>query len=214
MKKYPTSFRGWRMAVAIAIGLALFASAPASWAANYNIVDHQLKETKPLPVKEVATGPTATAIGAKNDSAATTDTGTFSLISLFKRALQKLTSVDDRLAGTLNTVNIVSATTVNSTALEASKVLKASAGSLVSFSVFNTKASAQYILIMNSATVPADGAVTLLYPPIYVPATSNAMLTFPIPLTASTGIAVSNSSTGTFTKTIGAADCIFNGQVQ
>ena len=106
------------------------------------------------------------------------------------------------------------ATTVVSTALEASKVLKASAGSLVSIHGFNSKASAQYILIMNSATVPADGAVTLLYPPIYVPATSNFSLTFPVPLTASTGISVSNSSTGSFTKTAGAADCIYTAQVQ
>lgn len=106
------------------------------------------------------------------------------------------------------------ATTVVSTALEASHVGKASAGSLVSLHVFNTKASAQYILIMNSTTVPADGAVTLLYPPIYVPATSNVSLVFMTPLVASTGISVSNSSTGTFTKTIGSADCIFTIQVQ
>lgn len=106
------------------------------------------------------------------------------------------------------------ATTVVSTALEASHVGKASAGSLVSLHVFNTKASAQYILIMNSTTVPADGAVTLLYPPIYIPATSNASLQFPTPLTASTGISVCNSSTGTFTKTVGSADCVFTIQVQ
>lgn len=106
------------------------------------------------------------------------------------------------------------ATTVKSTALEASHVLKSSPGKLVSLHVFNSKASAQYILIMNSATVTADGAVTLLYPPIYVPATSNISLTFPVPLTASTGISVSNSSTGSFTKTIGSADCVFTAQVQ
>ena len=106
------------------------------------------------------------------------------------------------------------ATTVASTVLEASHVGKASAGSLVSLQALNTKASAQYILVMNSATVPGDGAVTLLCPPIYMPATSNMMLNFTTPLTASTGISVCNSSTGSFTKTVGSADCIFTIQVQ
>jgi hypothetical protein len=106
------------------------------------------------------------------------------------------------------------ATTVVSTALEASHVLKASSGYLVSVSIFNSKGSAQFILIMNSATVPADGAVTLLFPPIPIPANTTVMIAFPVPLTASTGIAISNSSTGTFTKTIGSADCAFVAQVQ
>lgn len=108
----------------------------------------------------------------------------------------------------------MTATTVVSTALEASRVLKASSGYLSSVSIFNSKASAQFILIMNSATVPADGAVTLLYPPIPIPAATSVMVVFPIPLTASTGISICNSSTGTFTKTIGASDCIFTAQIQ
>lgn len=37
--------------------------------------------------------PLVTAIGTPTDAVATTDTGTFSLISLFKRSLQKLTSL-------------------------------------------------------------------------------------------------------------------------
>jgi hypothetical protein len=106
------------------------------------------------------------------------------------------------------------AASVPSTAVEASHVFKDRAGALVSFHAFNTKASAQYILIMDSATVPANGAVVLLYPPIYVPATSNVSLNFTIPLQAANGISVSNSSTGTFTKTIGSADCIFLAQVR
>lgn len=119
------------------------------------------------------------------------------------------------ITGTVTaTVTPATSTTVVSTALEASHVGKSSAGSLVSLHVLNTNTSAQYILVMNSATVPANGAVTLLYPPIYVPGTSNVSLTFPSPLVASTGIAVCNSSTGTFTKTIGSADCIFTIQVQ
>lgn len=109
---------------------------------------------------------------------------------------------------------VAGATTVKSTAFEASHVLKSSAGELVSLHCFNSKASAQYILIMNAASLPANGAVTLLYPPIKVPADSNVSLVFPVPLTAVTGITVCNSSTGSFTKTIGSADCAFTAQVQ
>lgn len=104
-------------------------------------------------------------------------------------------------------------TEVRSTALETSHVLKASAGQLRHLSVFNSKGSAQFILIMNSATLPGDGAVTLLYPPIPIAAGALVVLDFPAALVASTGITVSNSSTGSFTKTIGSADCAFYAQV-
>ena len=102
---------------------------------------------------------------------------------------------------------------VVSTALEASHVLKASAGQLVQLSVFNSKAAAQFILILNSATLTADGAVTLLYPPIPILGASLLVLDLPAPIVASNGITVCNSSTGSFTKTIGAADCAFHALV-
>jgi hypothetical protein len=104
-------------------------------------------------------------------------------------------------------------TQIMSTALETSHVLKASAGNLVELSIFNSKASSQFILVMNSTTVPADGAVALLYPPIPIAAASLVVLDIPYPLVASTGIAVCNSSTGSFTKTIGSADCAFFAEV-
>lgn len=104
-------------------------------------------------------------------------------------------------------------TQVVSTALEASHVLKASAGQLVELSIFNGSVSAQFILVMNSTTVPANGAVTLLYPPIPIAAGALVVLDMPAPIVASTGISISNSSTGSFTKTIGSADCIFYAQV-
>jgi hypothetical protein len=110
--------------------------------------------------------------------------------------------------------SVAAATTVKSSALEASHVLKGSAGSLVSLYVYNSKVSAQYILVINSATVPADGAVSLLLPPIKIAGDSNELITFPVPLVASTGISVCNSSTGSFTKTIGSADCMFTAQVR
>jgi hypothetical protein len=100
---------------------------------------------------------------------------------------------------------------VASSAKEASHVLAAAPGSLVSLTV--TSDSDQYILIIDSATVPADGAVTLLCPPIHVAAASTVMINFPVPLRAVNGISVCNSNANSFTKTIGAANCIFAGQV-
>lgn len=105
------------------------------------------------------------------------------------------------------------ATSVMSTALEASRVLKGAAGKLHSISVFNSKASAQFILIMDAATVPADGAVTLLEVPIAIAAGATVKIDYARPLIASAGICVCNSSTGSFTKTIGSADCVFRAQV-
>jgi hypothetical protein len=109
---------------------------------------------------------------------------------------------------------IASNAPVKSTALENSHVLKATPGDLISFHCYNSKASAQYILIIDAATLPADGAVTLLYPPIKINGDSNISLVFPVPWHAVNGIVVCNSSTGTFTKTIASADCVFGGQVQ
>jgi hypothetical protein len=102
---------------------------------------------------------------------------------------------------------------VKSTALEASHVLKNAPGDLVTFHAYNS-GSAQYLLLIDAAAVPANGAVTLLYPPIKVNADSNISLVFSVPLHAANGVVVCNSSTGSFTKTIGSADCIFMAQVQ
>ena len=103
---------------------------------------------------------------------------------------------------------------VKSTALETSHVISAGPAQLNRLDVFNSKGSAQFILVMNAATLPSDGAVALLYPPIPIAANQLLTLTFPKPLQASTGIVVSNSSTGTFTKTIGSADCVFFADIQ
>lgn len=111
------------------------------------------------------------------------------------------------------TVQRPAVTQVVSTAFEASHVLKASAGQLVQLSIFNSKASAQFVLLINATSLPANGAVTLLYPPIPIAAATLLVLDLPAPLVASTGIVVCNSSTGSFTKTLGAADCAFYAQV-
>lgn len=109
------------------------------------------------------------------------------------------------------TVQAPAVTQVKSTALEASHVLKASAGQLVSFSIIST--SAGVILLMDSATVPANGAVTLLYPPIPIDANRLAVIDFLRPLVAVNGISYCISDAVSFTKTIQAATCIVNAQV-
>lgn len=99
-------------------------------------------------------------------------------------------------------------TVVQSAALEASKVIKGSAGVLKALAIYNSGA-AQFVLIHNAAAVPADGAGTLLYAPIAVGAGSTTVVEFPRPLVASTGITVCCSSTAPG-KTLGAADCWFH----
>lgn len=138
-------------------------------------------------------------IGAQDASAATTDTGTFSLLAFVKRLLSK------------KLLNVGDAATVSSTAYEASHVLKNAAGTLVSLVGYNSKASAQFIQVYNSATVPADTAVPVVV--FTVPATSNFSLDIALAgMPFTTGISVANSSTGP-TKTIGSADCWFSAVV-
>jgi hypothetical protein len=122
--------------------------------------------------------------------------------------VSSLSSIANNTAGGA----VSGASLVSSTANEASRVIKASAGTLISLVGYNARASAQFIQLFNSATVPADTAV-----PIYtfmVPASANFSLDVPvsgIPFT--TGIAVSNSSTQA-TKTIGSADCWFTAVIK
>lgn len=94
-----------------------------------------------------------------------------------------------------------------STALEASRVIKASSGRLQCITATTNRTSDQYLQIFNSTTVPADGTA-----PVYVyklPADSTIVIDVsPIGVYFSTGISISNSTT-LATKTIGSADCYF-----
>lgn len=95
----------------------------------------------------------------------------------------------------------------NSSAYEASRVVKASAGRLISLIGYNSKGSSQFIQVHDSATVPADTAVPACI--FTVPASSNFSLDVPVTgMNCSNGISVCNSSTGP-TKTLGSADCWF-----
>ena len=105
------------------------------------------------------------------------------------------------------------ATPVVSGAAEGSHVLKASSGCLIAAYV-TTGASAGFLMVFNSATVPGDGAVTPIEC-ISVPATTTIGLNYAPqpPAWYSTGISVAFSTTGCFTKTI-SNTAFFHGLVQ
>lgn len=89
------------------------------------------------------------------------------------------------------------ATLANSTALEAQRVVKASAGNIFEISGYTT--SAGFVQIFNSTTVPADTAVPIIS--FAVSANSNFSRKFEKPVRFGTGISVCHSSTQA-TKTV------------
>lgn len=99
-------------------------------------------------------------------------------------------------------------TNATSTAYERNRVAKASAGILYGISGYNSSTAAQFILVHDAASQPADGTAAAVV--IRVPASSNFSYD-PGRLGRffSTGITVTNSTTSP-TKTVGYADCFFD----
>lgn len=102
-------------------------------------------------------------------------------------------------------------TNITSTAYEASHIIKASAGYLFMVTGYNSKTSAQFIMISNTTTVPADAQTPVVI--FTVAASSN--FSFDLGKYGryfSTGICIFNSSTAP-TKTLASADCFFDCQI-
>ncbi len=107
----------------------------------------------------------------------------------------------------------VSAAEVRSQAQEANKVLLARAGRLHRLDLVNTQGADRFLMLMNYTAVPANGAVTFLYPIIRLAPYENKMILFPRPLTASTGIVIATTTTlDNFTQ--GASGVMFYAEVE
>jgi hypothetical protein len=107
-------------------------------------------------------------------------------------------------------VSATAPTNATSTAYVASGVVKASPGVLFGLAGFNSKATAQFVQLHDTTSVPSDTAVPKVI--ITVPGLSNFSLDFGLyGRNFATGITICNSSTGP-TKTVGSADIWYDVQ--
>jgi hypothetical protein len=97
-----------------------------------------------------------------------------------------------------------------STGLEASRVASAGECRLFGFTVSSTRGSGQFIQIFDATILPADGAVPIISIDIAT-VTAKGVNFGPIGRWMFRGIVICNSTTQG-TKTIGAADCLFDVQ--
>ena len=94
--------------------------------------------------------------------------------------------------------------------LENSRVVNSGATQLYGFAGVNTKASTQFILAFNRASIPANGTVPDVV--LNAPASDNFWISWaPAWRNFSEGVVLCNSSTAA-TLTIGANDCWFDAQ--
>ena len=150
---------------------------------------------------KVATETTLGAILAKLIAAPATES---SLAALNAKVTAVNTGAVVVASGTV-TANVQTVSLASSTAYEASRIVKASAGTLFSLSGYNS-GPAQFLQVHNSASIPANGAAPAML--LAIPAQSTFAFEWDKGVVLSAGIVVSNSSTGA-TKTIGSADCYF-----
>lgn len=96
-----------------------------------------------------------------------------------------------------------------SPAYEISRVVKSGQGVCYGVAGYNSKASAQFILLMDATGVPGTGTgLTII--PITVGASSNFSIDFGIyGIPFQSGLVITNSSTSP-TVTVGSADCFYN----
>ena len=104
---------------------------------------------------------------------------------------------------------------VVSTTTETSHVISTTPANLYSIYFTNTAATAGFLMVFDSATVPGDGAVT---PKICVNVAANATVSVsynPGPMSQfTTGVSAAASTTGCATKTTGATTGFFSGSVK
>jgi hypothetical protein len=93
--------------------------------------------------------------------------------------------------------------------LESSAIVKTGDGQLFGLTVTNTNAATQFLLGFDAQTLPGDGAVPLFA--YKLPAADALPLTWIPGRTFFAGLILCNSSTQG-SKTIGAADCLFDVQ--
>lgn len=102
-------------------------------------------------------------------------------------------------------------TVYDSAALEASKIVKASAGTLYYLSVYNGGDVDQWYALANATTVPGNGALVAMQPVKIAGRKTGGWNFGPLGKAFATGIVVYNSTTDpSATKTLGAADSLYS----
>lgn len=94
-----------------------------------------------------------------------------------------------------------------SAALENARVVKGSEGYLFGFTAFSSLGAGQFIMVFDASSLPADGVVCSMV--FAVAATSDREVAWIPPRYMQNGIVICNSTTST-TKTLGAANCLFD----